>query len=307
MSMTRSANGESDCRPVAIHTYELHAAIGPVSYDCIRIVVPRAGSSFVFGEFGRWVMNVGDVLAVGPAVLCGVEPKGRVVTTTLYLDRDYLVDQLFWRHVCQLTDRIQAGRVFDAWYPGPALLLRLGEDRTGLMGPSLDELAAFTTDGIESDRFYRVQSLVFSVLDVLLPHLRATRPEQPSNGRVASCPLSRGRRFGPLRVEARAAAGLLRESPDRSWTLDDLARMVHLSQKQLSRVFVEAYGKTPLAYLTMLRVERMAELLREDDLSVAAAGRSVGWSSRSRAAEAFRHCLGVTPQQYRAQARHRAA
>lgn len=78
-----------------------------------------------------------------------------------------------------------------------------------------------------------------------------------------------------------------------------LAEQVHLSPKQLSRIFVETYGKTPLAYLTMLRVEVMARLLRETDLTIAAAGRAVGWDSRSRAAEAFRQCVGVTPQRYR--------
>lgn len=80
---------------------------------------------------------------------------------------------------------------------------------------------------------------------------------------------------------------------------------MHLSPKQLSRVFVEAYGKTPLAYLTMLRVERMARFLRDGELNVTAAGRAVGWSSRSRALEAFRQCVGVTPQQYRARTRER--
>ncbi|WP_415142119.1 helix-turn-helix domain-containing protein [Nocardioides sp.] len=84
------------------------------------------------------------------------------------------------------------------------------------------------------------------------------------------------------------------------------AAQVHLSQKQLSRVFVDAYGKTPLAYLTMLRVERMARLLRDGEVSIAAAGIAVGWASRSRAAEAFRQCVGVTPQQYRARVRERA-
>lgn len=43
--------------------------------------------------------------------------------------------------------------------------------------------------------------------------------------------------------------------------------MVHLSDKQPSRVIADAYGKTPLAYLTMLRAEEMARKLRETDLT----------------------------------------
>lgn len=76
--------------------------------------------------------------------------------------------------------------------------------------------------------------------------------------------------------------------------------MVHLSPKQLSRVFADAYGKTPQAYLTMLRVEQMAQLLRETDSTIAEAGQQVGWSSRNRASAAFRDCTGLAPSQYRA-------
>src|SRR5699024_1536519 len=78
-----------------------------------------------------------------------------------------------------------------------------------------------------------------------------------------------------------------------------LAVRVHLSPKQLSRVFTEAYGKTPLAYLTMLRVEEMAHLLRETHLTIDVAARRVGWASRSRANEAFQQCVGMTPSEYR--------
>lgn len=83
------------------------------------------------------------------------------------------------------------------------------------------------------------------------------------------------------------------------WTLDDLAGMVYLSTKQLSRVFTDAYGKTPLAYLTMLRVEEMARLIRETDLTIEQAGRQVGWRSRNRATDAFRQATGMTPSSYR--------
>lgn len=82
--------------------------------------------------------------------------------------------------------------------------------------------------------------------------------------------------------------------------MGDLAETARLSPQQLTRVFAEAFGKTPIAYLTMLRVQEMARLLHETDLPVAAAGRRVGWSSRSRATEAFVECIGLSPSHYRA-------
>lgn len=51
------------------------------------------------------------------------------------------------------------------------------------------------------------------------------------------------------------------------WTRDRLASIAHLSPKQLSRVFTETCGKTPVACLTMRHVEEMASLLRETDLT----------------------------------------
>ena len=49
----------------------------------------------------------------------------------------------------------------------------------------------------------------------------------------------------------------------------------------------------------MLRVEEMAHLLRETDMTIDAAARMVGWASRSRANEAFQECVGMTPSEYR--------
>lgn len=37
-----------------------------------------------------------------------------------------------------------------------------------------------------------------------------------------------------------------------------------MSPSQLVRVFTKAYGKTPLAFLTMVRAEELARLLREE-------------------------------------------
>src|SRR5690625_7167139 len=94
----------------------------------------------------------------------------------------------------------------------------------------------------------------------------------------------RHRHFTPLRAEAREAAELLREAPAQRWTLPDLAEAAHLSPSQLGRVFVDAYGKTPMTYLATLRAERLARLLREDDLPIAVAMREGVWHSRLHAA-----------------------
>lgn len=260
----------------------------------------RDGSAILLSEFGEKPVTVGNVAVLGANTLCGAEPEGSVTVTTLYLDSDYVTDQVFWQHAAQLVDRWEAQEFADELYSEPAQILDLGEDRFGVLMPWLDELAALSVGGYPSDRFYRAQALLFAILDVVAPSIRTTAVRRASTQRVPVRPgMPRHRRFVPLRAEARMAAVLLCDNPSERWTLDLLAHAIHLSPAQLSRIFVDAYGKTPLAYLTMIRAENMARLLRDTDLTVEQAAREVGWSSRNHAARLFRQCLGIGPGRYR--------
>lgn len=84
---------------------------------------------------------------------------------------------------------------------------------------------------------------------------------------------------------------------------DRLANEVHLSRSQVGRLFVEAFGKSPIAYLTMLRTERMAALLRTTDTPIAKIAQEVGWSDPDFAARQFRRSVGIAPSRHRALSR----
>ena len=99
----------------------------------------------------------------------------------------------------------------------------------------------------------------------------------------------------------------IRDAPADDWTLGRLAAAINLSPSQLGRIFVDAYGKTPMTYLTTVRAEHLARPLRETDLPIEAAMREVGWRSRGHAARMFRHAVGVTPTRYRLMIRQKAA
>ena len=87
----------------------------------------------------------------------GSEPEDHITVTTVYLDTDYLVDQVFWQHAGLLQDRLDAQELVDTIYTEPAQALRLGEDRTGMLMPWLDELVALSIDGGFGAHFYRMQ------------------------------------------------------------------------------------------------------------------------------------------------------
>lgn len=106
---------------------------------------------------------------------------------------------------------------------------------------------------------------------------------------------------GVVRGHVVVAVRLLRERIAEPWTLDSLADEVHLSRSQLARSFAATVGMSPMAYLRMMRVERMARLLASTDLSVAAAAHSVGWRNQFHASQCFHAHYGVSPTEYRRQ------
>nr|WP_245349151.1 helix-turn-helix domain-containing protein [Brachybacterium fresconis] len=280
-------------------TRTVHRPIGPLAYDCVKVIVVRDGSAILFSEFGQKPVRAGDVILLGPNVLCGSEPEGHITVTTIYADTDYVIDQAFWQYAGLLHDRLDAPVFVKETFTEPAQVIRLGEHHAGLLMPWLDELVALSLDD-EDARFHRMQALWFAVVDRIAPHVRVTDHRVSPAQRARSMPVHpRVRRFAPARPEAVKVREALSGAIAESWTLKNLAGMVHLSTKQLSRMFVDAYGKTPLAYLTMRRVEEMARLLRETNLTIEQAGRKVGWHSRNRASEAFRQATGMTPSRYR--------
>ena len=289
----------SNYQVLLARTRTVHRPIGPVAYDCVKVIVVRDGTAILFSEFGQKPVRPGDVIVLGPNVLCGSEPEGHITVTTIYADTDYVIDQALWQHAGILHDRLDAPVFVKETFTEPAQIIRLGEHHAGLLMPWLDELVilSFRDEGV---RFHRMQALWFAVMDRIAPHIHVTDHRISPSQRVRSRPVHpRTRRFAPTRAEAAEVREALSGAIAEPWTLSELAGLVHLSTKQLGRVFVDAYGKTPLAYLTMLRVEQMARLLRETDLTIEQAGRQVGWRSRNRASEAFRQATGMTPSRYR--------
>ena len=294
------ANPSRGFAPLLARTSTVHRPVGPVAYDCVKVIVVRNGSAILFSEFGQKPVKAGDVILLGANVLCGSEPEGHITVTTIYADTDYVLDQLRWQYTGLLQDRLDAQGFADTIYTEPSQILRLGEDRAGMLMPWLDELVALSIDGNFVRHYLRMQALWFQIAYVIAPFINVSPVRISPSQRAHIRPtLPRDRHFAPLRAEVRRAAALLRENPERRWTLDDLAAEVHLSPSRLSSVFVDAYGKTPLAFLTMLRAEHLAKYLRETDLTVTTAMQRVGWHSRSHATRLFRQYVGVTPGSYR--------
>jgi AraC-like DNA-binding protein len=92
---------------------------------------------------------------------------------------------------------------------------------------------------------------------------------------------------------------LLHERPAERWTLERLARELHVSRATLARRFTEAVGEPPLTYLTRWRMELAARRLRTSGDTVERIAGEVGYSSEFAFNRAFARHQGQAPGRYR--------
>jgi transcriptional regulator GlxA family with amidase domain len=85
--------------------------------------------------------------------------------------------------------------------------------------------------------------------------------------------------------------------------LDDIARRVASSRRQLQRAYAEIGDTTFREHLTAVRMERAADLLRSRRLTVRDVARRVGYRQPAQFAKAFRRHHGLAPSDFRAAAR----
>ena len=83
-------------------------------------------------------------------------------------------------------------------------------------------------------------------------------------------------------------------------SLDDIARRVASSRRQLQRAYSEIGDTTFREHLTRVRMERAAAMLADRNLTVREVARRVGYRQPAQFAKAFRRHLGVAPSDYRA-------
>jgi AraC family transcriptional regulator of adaptative response / methylphosphotriester-DNA alkyltransferase methyltransferase len=83
-------------------------------------------------------------------------------------------------------------------------------------------------------------------------------------------------------------------------SLDDIARRVASSRRQLQRAYAEIGNTTFREHLTAVRMERAAELLATRMFTVREVAHRVGYRQPAQFAKAFRRHRGVSPSDFRA-------
>ncbi len=94
------------------------------------------------------------------------------------------------------------------------------------------------------------------------------------------------------------ALGLIHQSPERGWKVEELASSVALSRSAFSARFTQLVGEPPITYLTHWRMHRAKRLLK-NDVKIEAIARLLGYESDVAFRQAFKREVGMPPARYR--------
>jgi AraC-like DNA-binding protein len=97
------------------------------------------------------------------------------------------------------------------------------------------------------------------------------------------------------------AETILRNQLQQPPSVETLARQVALNRLKLNQGFHHVFGKTPYGHLRYCRLRQARRLLMTTDLSIEHIAEQVGYTSRSRFANAFRKEYGLNPKVFQMQ------
>lgn len=93
------------------------------------------------------------------------------------------------------------------------------------------------------------------------------------------------------------ALGLIHQSPERAWKVEELAEAVALSRAVFSARFTRLVGEPPIKYLTRWRMHRATRLLK-NNVKVEKIAELLGYESEVAFRKAFKREVGMPPARY---------
>ena len=86
--------------------------------------------------------------------------------------------------------------------------------------------------------------------------------------------------------------------PERTWTVDELAKLAHMSRATFARTFQQVLGQTPMKYLTDWRMTLARDLLLASDATLEQIASQVGYGSVYAFTTAFHRHRGQPPRRW---------
>ncbi|OOF59478.1 cupin domain-containing protein [Rodentibacter myodis] len=89
------------------------------------------------------------------------------------------------------------------------------------------------------------------------------------------------------------------QTPEEDWSIERLAAVAAMSRANFIRVFQQQLGMSPGKFLTKVRLDLAAFLLKQSQQSILAIALQVGYQSEAHFSKAFKNAYGLSPGQYR--------
>ncbi|RXZ81159.1 AraC family transcriptional regulator [Paenibacillaceae bacterium] len=100
-------------------------------------------------------------------------------------------------------------------------------------------------------------------------------------------------------ITARRVYGYLERHYDKKITMESLSSLFNVSVRQLNRIMSQEFGKSVIAVLHDIRIERAKHLLTGSQEKVIAVATMVGYDDPSFFSRLFQRTVGCSPGQYR--------
>lgn len=131
-----------------------------------------------------------------------------------------------------------------------------------------------------------------NIFSLLFIQLSAQLPSASENGKE-QYPKSREYYLRLVRIDDLTSKRIYRNE-----SVEDLAKQLYLSPRQLSNIFHNEYHMSIKSYSYYLRIQRAAHMLECTDMPIAKISEAVGYGSSEIFAIMFKRYFGTTPSQY---------
>lgn len=106
-------------------------------------------------------------------------------------------------------------------------------------------------------------------------------------------------RDGLPRYKLRQALDYIHSHLDEKIELEEIARLLNISQYYFCRLFRQSMGISPYQYVIEQRIQKAKVLLKQNKLSLAEIALECGFSNQSQMTRHFSQKMGITPRVYR--------
>ena len=89
------------------------------------------------------------------------------------------------------------------------------------------------------------------------------------------------------------------QTPESAWRVEELAALSNMSRANFCRVFQQQLGLPPAKFLTKIRLQQAAYLLKSTQKSVLEIALAVGYQTEAHFSKAFKSAYQLSPSQYR--------